>query len=938
MKKAFAVMSAFLIALTCFGFLSKTTVAAADNGLITEDPTLAEDEDPMYIMGSIYTTFPHHYDNAAKPDSAWVGSARMYPWNETRLRVKQYDLATGQPTGRYDAIYFIGNGKHMNGNDKVYGAGKEIYTYEYEGEGAERRVALIQYDQGKRYVRKLGAGYSDPSASHMITNNAGETIVFDAVTDKITSIYNQSMVFDAQGRVVRASAGNAIYLEAGTDGAANHLMPAVFCYVDGKVVKYVEGVTVPDKKMEAVLNEDGTPVLDENGNPKMEQTDEDHFLYKRFLWAWFEEKPEAVNEVGYLEAGWDPQKWDYCYEQDGGYMCYAFMGTDGSELKLSDEDLAKWDANEKAAYVAEKGSDEGYVAKANVQREPIYKIVVPAGGWVYECGYLDRAMAQDGGYVLNQFYKMVIASHKYGREAGYGEQRTYNFSSSGLKTQDVVADGAGYRVIENNVVEIQPGATVKPGQNVIYTGLTQYFYKGEDGNLNDVTQFKASTDSCEFTIVLDGEAVVQPMFSKLKTMDEVAAEFLKDLNAYQGTDVSVDQFKEPFSTGGVFYKTFNGKLEAFEAAHIAKWGWLFNYIRANIADGNSGGNWTTRVWHCLASAAPKSGWPTSPADFKTLNPTMLEEKFLKAKTWDTFSFTASDELDAAYEVEYTVLNRDTGNQDTMVITYIVTDVYTPFIEVNKNALDIKSEVVDGSVVINGGQPITAAQLLKAYSGKYSNITGSHAADMKGREITYKVVLDSETLDFDKPTEGTHSVVARVVAQSSTTYKEALERFTVTIKDRTAPVVSVTGRLNVAYGSTFDPQIGVLAASDNVDGNLKLAAHTWCADISSTPVNTTKPGDYTVTLAIYDSAGNSKEVSYKVTVVGAYSDADQADEIADMVEENGLLISELQEALDGLLAKVNELGAKKGCGKSSAALAIQIFSASSLLVLVLRKKH
>ena len=47
---------------------------------------------------------------------------------------------------------------------------------------------------------------------------------------------------------------------------------------------------------------------------------------------------------------------------------------------------------------------------------------------------------------------------------------------------------------------------------------------------------------------------------------------------------------------------------------------------------------------------------------------------------------------------------------------------------------------------------------------------------------------------------------------------------------------------------------------------------------------------------------------------------------------------LQEALDNLLAKVEELGAKKGCLKSSSALAIQILSASSLLVLVLRKKH
>ena len=63
MKKAFAVMTTMLVALACFGFLTKAQVSAAESKIFTEDPTLAEDEIPMYIMDSIYSTFPNYYDN-----------------------------------------------------------------------------------------------------------------------------------------------------------------------------------------------------------------------------------------------------------------------------------------------------------------------------------------------------------------------------------------------------------------------------------------------------------------------------------------------------------------------------------------------------------------------------------------------------------------------------------------------------------------------------------------------------------------------------------------------------------------------------------------------------------------------------------------------------------------------------------------------------------
>ena len=86
MKKVFAFLSTLLLTIAFVGIFAVSKPAAASNK-ITEDPTLAKDEIPVYIMNSIYTTFPNYYDNDAVEDANWPGPARMYPWNETRLRV-----------------------------------------------------------------------------------------------------------------------------------------------------------------------------------------------------------------------------------------------------------------------------------------------------------------------------------------------------------------------------------------------------------------------------------------------------------------------------------------------------------------------------------------------------------------------------------------------------------------------------------------------------------------------------------------------------------------------------------------------------------------------------------------------------------------------------------------------------------------------------------
>ena len=516
--------------------------------------------------------------------------------------------------------------------------------------------------------------------------------------------------------------------------------------------------------------------------------------------------------------------------------------------------------------------------------------------------------------------------------------------------------------MENNIVEVKEGFKFNPTSNVVYTGLTRYWDKGEDGQSNDVTKFVSNDASCEFYVKVNGSTIVMP--AKYESHEALVADFMKDWNEWATANGKAlltvvphkDQTDEQivadfYNVLGWDFAGTSASETAFAAVYAEKWGWLYEYLYTasglacfeptNLKKGatSSPGSFRDALWGFFAASPKRSiagTWANTGIDWQG----DVSLKNWKPTQWSEIEIdTTGAELDTAYEVEYRVVNGQTGNESTLVITYVVTDVYTPIIEVNEKALNISSVLQNGQLVINGGQAITAAQLLTAYNGQYTELSSSLAANLKGRDITYKVTLESDTLDFNAPTEGTHRITARV-ANSAT--KQAVAQFNVTIKDNTAPVAEVTSEtLNIAYGSTFDPAMGVVAASDNVDGNLKLASFSWCVDLSATPVNTTKPGQYTVSVGIYDKAGNSRTYSYKVVVTPAYASAEDIKDVEDIAEENGILIAEIQEALNGLLAQVTDITAKlneSGCGKSSGALAVSLLSAASLLVLVLRKKH
>ena len=59
MKKVFAFLSTLLLTIAMVGVVAAGSHVKAASDKITVDPTLAEDEIPVYIMDSIYSTFPN---------------------------------------------------------------------------------------------------------------------------------------------------------------------------------------------------------------------------------------------------------------------------------------------------------------------------------------------------------------------------------------------------------------------------------------------------------------------------------------------------------------------------------------------------------------------------------------------------------------------------------------------------------------------------------------------------------------------------------------------------------------------------------------------------------------------------------------------------------------------------------------------------------------
>lgn len=952
MKKVFVFLSVFALTIALIGFSAKnSTKSYAAGELFTEDPTISDNEIPMYIMNSIYTTFPNDYDYASAGDDQWGGAARMYPWNETRLQVKLVD--DNGFTGKEYAIFFSGSTSASN-----VGTGNNLLFYAYNEKTGKVEIARKDQSNGNKlkFASDGGGLAMDPSLSHLRTNISGQDIVFDAYDmyggdDQGNALYTRAVVFDGEGRMIYGIAPDTAY--ARNSALTNKLTPE-YCFADGEVVKVEDGV-VCDNFIEETTDPDTGDIVET-------PTEEPNYVYDRYVFRWVSAEEFAsedfvgVNEVAYLSEGWDAQKWDYAtYEEESdGYVCIAFVrgaqSAYANSYTLTEAQLAVYTET-----CAANGLD---APTAATKRDFARQIYVPNGGMVYDFGYLDNQV----NVAVDKFVDIFEMGYKYGRHVeevgvdaegnpivqGMGYGRTFDFSVSGLYYKDNVANGYSYQLMEGqNTVEVMIGEKFNPAAGVVYTGLSRYWAVP-----NDFTSFQADESVLEMYISVDGIKVVQPV--EFTSHEAVVEAFIADWNEYVDVhwgeaDRAAHYLSLPFDPNWTsdeilanFYDRLGWDLAGTSAnknnftgmeKYWSRWSWLFEYI--SITSGKTGATWkgdgsatspgTSRLelfgFLSRASGAYIKGAGTT-IDWSGENGT----KFLPEKTnkeeWAEYQIdTMNDTVDKNYIVDYEVYNTVTKNRSTLSVKYVVVDEYTPILNVNKDALLLSPTLVDGKAIMPVVDPYT---FTTAYNARYNGKT------ILGDDISYKVHYSSETLDFANPTEGSHVVTAKVY--NVTKYVE--KSFTVKIEDMTAPIVKVYSDMVIGVGEVFLPSTAVYYAYDAVDGNLLAGNVRDWVDYSGKAPDTSKPGEYKVGLIVSDYAGNTFETTVNVTVIGSGAADDKLEEIAGAIDEQGVVINaQLAEIKDLLQAD----SGSSSCAMPAAAL-IQLVAASSLLVVFLRKRH
>ena len=933
MKKVFAFLSVFALTIAFVGFGAKSANAAGE--LITEDPTLNENQIPMYIMDSIYTTFPAYYDYATAGDQKWPGAARMYPWNETRFNCKLID-EEGNFTGKEYSVYFSGGLKATDA-----GAGVNLLFYKLDDNG---NPILARMSNGKWDSTGIPM---DPSLSHMRTNITGQDLEIDAIpfwsannSDNGGNMYNRMLVFDGQGRMTSGISMDGTYILPDAEGAQPITIEPEYCYVDGVVTKIQDGVVCD---VETVTNE-------ETG----ETTSTTQYITNRFVWQYFDAEDfdsSTVNEVPYLSEGWDAQKWDYVNEEEGGYVAIAFVSGAGGNYKLTADQLEVYKATCEA---------NGLEAPdANTVRKMARTLRIPDGGWTYDFGYLDQGCVG----LCEKFIDMFIDGYRFGRKVdeegkGMAYQSTHDFSASPIYAVDKAYNGVSYQVMEGqNVIEVLQGETVYPARNVAYAGMAKYWQTP-----GDLTSYTADTSVLEMYIAENGLTKVQPA-TGYTSLQAVIDDFLADIAAWKGVEVSAIKFDTDVNfhsnfSWGQFFPTnaanaanpdyVAGGLTPFwsVAAHREKWSWLLDLMYQTMVKYPGGDAYTASLSHLndaktnYFSGSPetinKSFWYFLNGKSHTYFGFNFEDghnvEWLDTRTnlqkWEQYSIdTSAAAVDTNYVVDFKVFNPNTNLETTLSLRYVVVDEYTPILKINKSNLIYAPQILGETVEM---PVIDEYTFCTAFNARYNGVS------IQGDDISYKVHYTSETLDFDKPTEGEHVVTAKVYNQ--TKYVE--KSFVVSIEDVTAPIVFAKDIITIGVGENFDVLSGLTYAYDNVDGNLLDNNNSsWYNDISVKRLDVTKVGTYPVTLEVYDEASNTVEVSFTVKVVSNEINDQLSEEIAGNKQAIENVESAIAEQFDALNAKIDAIQAEfdSKCGSKNA-LMVQLLAAASLLVVFLKKRH
>jgi hypothetical protein len=565
MKKVFAFLSVLALTIAVLGFATKPAVVnAADPkpGMWIEDPTLEPGEIPLYVAGSAKTTFPNHFDIDAAKGTPYEDNAHrigdVYPWNETKVIIPRYD-AEGNKVGTY-SVYPLGSNTATGAI-----AGQMIWKWISDGQGGA----------------KVDATFGWVSLSQVRHNISGVDVTFMTSQTRTGEADGKGsttahIVFDGNGKAVRGLLG-ATYFQAPDPENPKILFEPIFGYKDGEIVKIKNGDTSElDREMvqtdeddltKPLLDELGNPVLDEYGNPMYEkkwvETENPALFYKRILWQHFEEAPEDLNTVGYMQPGWRADYWDFYDPEEK--IAYLFLeGDDGKYGAVNQEQ-----ADIHNATLGLTEGDPGFHT-ANTTRKHFLWITVPNGGIFYDFGYLERIA--NGGKEYDKFYEIFAQALQYGRTEEYqAVRRAYNFSAKPLELTEGVFEEIPYMVLPNTkTFEVKPGTTLKPSWLVNIAGML-----GGYTDLNDIFSYQNLPESeLEIEVDIDGKRTVYDFFAGVRyySREEMVTDFVKDFYTYLkedrpagaepavGTDVDLSTF-ENFAHG-------EGKTSGFEGSWV----------------------------------------------------------------------------------------------------------------------------------------------------------------------------------------------------------------------------------------------------------------------------------------------------------------------------------------------------------------------------------
>ena len=212
-------------------------------------------------------------------------------------------------------------------------------------------------------------------------------------------------------------------------------------------------------------------------------------------------------------------------------------------------------------------------------------------------------------------------------------------------------------------------------------------------------------------------------------------------------------------------------------------------------------------------------------------------------------FTASDDRDGDLTAKVTV-GGDTVDSSTAgvyTLTYDVSDA------AGNAAVQITRTVTVADTVAPVITLVGDAEVSHEAGTDYTD-TGASAADVFEGDLTAKLTTDNP-VDTSKP--GDYVVTYRV---SDSSGNEGVLTRKVTVADTIAPALALVGEAIISHEAGVDYTDAGVTATDSFEGDLAAKV------VKLGTVDTSEPGDYTLTYNVSDSSGNAAtEIKRTVTV-------------------------------------------------------------------------